>query len=110
MNQVDSYMLLLTALTAAYLFAQFLNYIYRCNVNFKRKQLLKVQKLLKAQQFDELFIRKCQILFEDAMNYYYTLAINSPEVIANELAEHHISSLKESNRIVELYSKLKKRA
>lgn len=103
MNQLDSYILLLIALIAAYIFSEFLNFLNTCNVNFQKKQFIK------AQKNDDLFKHKCQFLFNCAMDHYYTLAINSPEIIANELAEHHISELKQANKISEIYSILKKR-
>lgn len=54
---------------------------------------------------DELNKRKEEKLTKSAYDYYYTLAINSPEILASDLAKARIRKLKKQGKINELYTK-----
>ncbi len=57
---------------------------------------------------DELFNQRVKFLKKKQYEYYYTMAINSPEILCDTLANRDIEAIKRKNLVFSLYSKSKK--
>ncbi len=98
MEQLESFALLILAGLLAYIFSCILKYFEKCCINYRLKKLEK----------NQLYKKRCELLHDDAFNYYYTLAVTRPDLLSYDLASKDINRLKRENLIFTMYSKLKK--
>ncbi len=56
---------------------------------------------------DELLNRRIKFLKQKQYDYYYSMALNSPEILSDILAEKDIERIKNSNMVFSLYTKAK---
>ncbi len=56
---------------------------------------------------DELYARRVKYLKQKQYDYYYTLAINSPDLLCRKLAANDIEQIEKRNLVFSLYTKTK---
>ena len=72
-------------------------YLNKCYFSYIKKKNVK----------DELLVQRIKFLRQKQYNYYYSLAINSPELLSNSLADRDIERFKDKKIVLKMYSKAK---
>ena len=96
-EQINNIFLLISTGAVAYLFYLIFQYAYEMSDRLPRKRTKK----------DELKERRKKHLEKSAYAYYYSMAINSPSKLANDLAKETIRELDRNNQVNKMYSRLK---
>ena len=94
---INNCFLLTSCGAVAYLFYLIFQYTYEVSDGLPRKKTKR----------DELKERRIKHLEQSAFAYYYSMAINSPDVLAKDLAKETVRELARNNKINSMYSRLK---
>lgn len=101
MNVIESYCLLIGCGLVAYVLTLLFIYFDRCFEKWINKNKIK-------RQFNnDLFRQRCKFVHKNIKDYYYTLAVNNPLLLATEIADAHTSCLTRKQMIMPLYTRLK---
>ncbi len=79
------------------IFVLIIKYFRKCSINFLKNK----------QKNDELLNQRIKFIKQKQYEYYYTMAINSPERLSDVLADRDVKKIKQKNRVLSLYTKLK---
>ncbi len=58
---------------------------------------------------NDIYKKKCEFLYDNRFDYYYTLMCNIPEDFADTLAKADVNYYKQTNQINKLYTNLRLR-
>ena len=100
MSILNSWLLLIGCFFATYGFVKFIEYV---EVHYKEFH----KKVVKRK--DELFERRCNYLFDNIEDYYYTMDVNSPSALAYEIANVQLNNLIKKNKVNAMYTKVRAR-
>ena len=95
-EQINNIFLLISTGAVAYLFYLIFQYAYEVS-----------DRLPSRNRKDELKEKRIRKLKLSAFEYYYSMAINNPSLLATELAENHVNELNKQGLINKTYSQLK---
>lgn len=73
---------------------------------YEKYEAYKLWCEIQRNKKDELLKKREEKLENNAFNYYYTLAINSPELIARENAKRIVLEIRQNKKTNEMYSKM----
>ena len=93
MNTIESYCLLIMGGLVAYVFTLLYCYLTRCWENWSRKQ--------EARRWyrKKLFRQRCNSSYNFWKDYFYTLAVNNPSLLAADLAEMSVVKMTRKNLV-----------
>lgn len=97
MNSLDSFFLLILAGCLAYVFTIIFGYFERCRLYYGLKKMNK----------NQIMKKKCQKIYSEFKDHYYTVAVNNPYALAQEIARAHLQNIKRNGLVNEIYSKMK---
>lgn len=98
MNVVESYCLLICGGLVAYVGTLIYCHLYRCIEVWNRKR----------QNKNELFKARCRKLHRAMKDYYVTIAVTQPNVVAKQLATVEVNKMIKNKTVLKNYTRLKK--
>lgn len=91
MSTIESYCLLVMCGLAAYVFTLLYCYLTRCYENWSKKSEAR------RKYRREMFRRRCNSSYNFWKDYFYTLAVNNPTLLAADLAEISVMKMTRKN-------------
>ena len=98
MSVLNSWLFLIGCMFATYGVVKFFEHMHFCYKNFHKKVI---------KRKDELLERRCNYLFNNIEDYYYTMAINNPCALAYELANFQLNNLIKQKKVNVMYTKVR---